>query len=73
MSEQQTQRRLARLANLAALMGRYSHRWSREPSRRLLAWVDEYNDLRVLDERAWAAHCRRHGFDPRHSAYDLFS
>lgn len=60
-----------RLDTLYTLLRRYADSWGESPSKRMIKWVDEYNDYRFSPY--WDDHCSRHEASPTHDAYDLFA
>ena len=68
-----------RLRYLSTMLAKYAHRWCRggnegiEPSSRMYAWVDEYNDLRERYPVAWVMYCQTLGYSPDHDAYDCLA
>lgn len=69
--------KLARLERLLAILQANRDAYyraidaRRELSRRLYAWIDEYDSHRHTPE--WAEYCKRHGFAPGHLALDTFA
>lgn len=74
MKTSRTETVAKRLATLSDLIAKYGHRWSETPSARMVAWVDEYTDLREKHYNdAWQVHCERKGFSADHTAYDCLA
>jgi len=68
-----------RLNYLRSMIVKYTQAYYRavdagkEPSNRIYAWVDEYNDLRRDEPQAWAHYCERTNASPDHEAFDLLA
>ena len=63
-------KQINRLAQIGALLNRYSHCWGENPSSRLAGWVDEYDDIKAGCPEAFAAYCQQRGLDRSHGGTD---
>ena len=64
---------IKRLNYLNLKLTKYAHRWGKNPSERMIKWVDEYNNLEQTENEAFLAYCRQHFYDFSHDAYDLLA
>lgn len=65
--------KVERLHYLAHALNKNGHRWGETPSRRMMDWVDEYNDIKSEHPEAWKEHCTKNGYTLGHDAYDCLA
>jgi len=67
-------KQIERLNYLRTMLVKYSHRYNAcnsEPSQRMEAWIDEYNNLR--ETSSWVEYTKLYNLSVNHDAFDLFA
>lgn len=66
-----------RIFYLSHMVSKYAHRYNENPSRRMIKWVDELDDLisdlRHNHTKEWKELCKSEGWDPTVNAYDCLA
>lgn len=75
MLEDATSKQHDKAYKLAMSINKYAHRWGENPSRRMMNWVDEYNDMKdeMKKNGTWVEFCKKHNWSTSHNAYDLLA
>lgn len=61
------------LKRLSSLLNKYGHRWSENPSSRMITWVERYNDIKELYPEEWKEFCKSKGYSEEHDAHDCMA
>lgn len=64
---------IKRLEYLGGMLSKYAHCWGKNPSIRMVAWVDEYNNLKAAHDGEWQEYCEKHSFALTHNGYDCMA
>jgi hypothetical protein len=67
------QKTINRLMALGDMIQRHALSWGQEPPRRLVRWVDEYDNLKRNNPAAWTAYCEKVNADPSHNGHDCLA